>query len=108
MSQSRARRMQEQSWMYDRLIRFGGPDFYWPMTQEVLAGVRVVRAYRQEPFEIGRFRASNAEYVARNRTLIRLQGVFYPSIELLMGVGVLLVLWLMLYWMNRRRIFLRI
>jgi hypothetical protein len=28
--------MQEQSWMYDRLIRFGGPDFYWPMTQEVL------------------------------------------------------------------------
>ena len=36
MSQSRARRMQEQSWMYDRLIRFGGPDFYWPMTQEVL------------------------------------------------------------------------
>lgn len=64
------------------------------VTQEVLAGVRVIRAYRQEAFEVERFRVANEEYVTRNRTLIRLQGVFYPSIELLMGVGVLLVLWL--------------
>jgi ATP-binding cassette subfamily B protein len=64
------------------------------VTQEALAGVRVVRAYRQEVFEIERFRLANAEFVARNRALIRLQGVFYPSIELLMGIGVLLVLWL--------------
>ena len=64
------------------------------VTQEALAGVRVVRAYGQEPFEIARFRAANDEYVARNRSLIRLQGAFYPSLELLMGVGVLLVLWL--------------
>ena len=64
------------------------------VTQEVLAGVRVVRAYRQEAFEVERFRIANEEYVTRNTTLIRLQGVFYPSIELLMGIGVLLVLWL--------------
>ncbi|MGE0394995.1 MAG: ABC transporter transmembrane domain-containing protein, partial [Vicinamibacterales bacterium] len=64
------------------------------VTQEALAGVRVVRAYRQEPHEVERFRVANEEYVSRNRTLIRLQGVFYPSIELLMGIGVLLVLWL--------------
>jgi ATP-binding cassette subfamily B multidrug efflux pump len=64
------------------------------VTQEALAGVRVVRAYGQESFEIARFRAANDEYVERNRALIRLQGAFYPSIQLLMGIGVLLVLWL--------------
>jgi ATP-binding cassette subfamily B multidrug efflux pump len=64
------------------------------ITQESLAGVRVVRAYRQEPFEIDRFRRANEEYVRRNKGLIRLQGVFYPSMGLLMGISALLVLWL--------------
>jgi ATP-binding cassette, subfamily B, multidrug efflux pump len=64
------------------------------VTQESLAGVRVVRAYGQEPFEMARFRAANDEYVARTRALIRLQGVYYPTLGLLMGVGALLVLWL--------------
>ena len=64
------------------------------VTQESLAGVRVVRAYRQEPAEIERFRLANEEYVQRNKALIRLQGAYYPSMGLLMGVGALLVLWL--------------
>jgi ATP-binding cassette subfamily B multidrug efflux pump len=64
------------------------------VTQEALAGVRVVRAYRQEQFEVGRFRAANEEYVRRNRALIRLQGAFYPTMGLLMGISELLVLWL--------------
>jgi ATP-binding cassette subfamily B protein len=64
------------------------------LTQESLAGVRVVRAYGQEPFEIARFRQANEQYVARNTALIRLQGIYYPSMGLLMGGGALLVLWL--------------
>ncbi len=64
------------------------------VTQEALAGVRVVRAYRQEQAELERFRVSNEEFVQRNRKLIRLQGAFYPSMGLLMGVSELLVLWL--------------
>ena len=64
------------------------------VTQEALAGVRVVRAYRQEPHELERFRAANLEYVERNRVLIRLQGVFYPSIGLFMGLAELIVLWM--------------
>ena len=64
------------------------------VTQESLAGVRVVRAYRQEGAEIERFRRANEEYVLRNKALIRLQGAYYPSMGLLMGVGALLVLWL--------------
>jgi ATP-binding cassette subfamily B protein len=63
------------------------------VTQEALAGVRVVRAYRQEARELERFRMANLEYVARNRALIRLQGLFYPSMGLFMGGAELLVLW---------------
>jgi ATP-binding cassette subfamily B multidrug efflux pump len=64
------------------------------VTQESLAGVRVVRAYGQERFEIERFRAANEEYIVRNRALIRLQGMYFPSMGLLMGIGALLVLWI--------------
>lgn len=64
------------------------------VVQENLAGVRVVRAYGQEPHEIERFRHANEEYVGRNRVLIRLQGLFYPSMTFFLGVGSLLVLWM--------------
>ena len=56
--------------------------------------MRVVRAYSQEAHEIERFRAANHEYVRRNRVLIRLQGLFFPSMTLFLGFGSLLVLWL--------------
>jgi ATP-binding cassette subfamily B protein len=64
------------------------------IAQESLAGVRVVRAYGQESFEVAKFRRANEEYVHRNRALIRLQGFYFPSMGLLMGIGALLVLWL--------------
>ena len=64
------------------------------IAQEALSGVRVVRAYRQESEELDRFRRANAEYVARNRRLIALQGFFFPSMAFFLGLGALLVLWL--------------
>jgi ATP-binding cassette subfamily B protein len=64
------------------------------VVQENLSGVRVVRAYRQERPEIERFRRANQEYFDRNRRLIRLQGFFYPSMSLFLGLGSLLVLWI--------------
>jgi ATP-binding cassette, subfamily B, multidrug efflux pump len=64
------------------------------VTQEALAGVRVVRAYRQEETELERFRQANTEFLRRNRRLIGLQGLFYPSLTFLLGVGALVVLWL--------------
>ena len=63
------------------------------VVQEALSGVRVVRAYRQEGHELDRFRTANLEYVRRNRGLIALQGLFYPSMTLFLGLGSLLVLW---------------
>ena len=64
------------------------------VVQENLAGVRVVRAYSQETHELARFREANEEYVRRNRGLIRLQGLYFPSMTLFLGFGGVLVLWL--------------
>src|SRR5262249_33769934 len=64
------------------------------VAQEALAGVRVVRAYRQEQAEIERFRVSNEEDLTRNRRLIMLQGVFFSSMSFFLGLGALIVLWL--------------
>ncbi len=63
------------------------------VVQESLSGVRVVRAYQQEPFELKRFGAANDEYVRRNRGLIRLQSAFYPSLGFCFGLSGLVVLW---------------
>ena len=64
------------------------------VVQESLTGVRVVRAYRQEEAEIDRFRASNLDYLRHNRRLSRLQGAFFPTMSLFLGVSALLALWL--------------
>jgi ATP-binding cassette, subfamily B, multidrug efflux pump len=60
--------------------------------QENLAGVRVVRAYRQEDPEIDRFRRLSDEYVTKNMSLARLYGVMHPATGLLAGLGAVVVL----------------
>jgi ATP-binding cassette, subfamily B, multidrug efflux pump len=60
--------------------------------QENFAGVRVVRAYRQEAAEIARFSALNNEYVEKNMRLARLYGVMNPLFGLLAGLSVVVVL----------------
>ena len=64
------------------------------VVQEALSGVRVVRAYRQEASEVARFGRANEKYLERNRLLIHLQGLFFPTMALFLGIGSLLVLWL--------------
>jgi ATP-binding cassette subfamily B protein len=64
------------------------------IAQEALAGVRVVRAYGQEEAERRKFLAANDEYVARNRSLILLQAVVYPSISFFFGLAIVGFLYL--------------
>ena len=64
------------------------------IVQESLSGARVVRAYAQERHEVARFEEANREYVRRNQALIRMFGSLYPGIQLLMGTGAVLVVWL--------------
>ncbi|HXJ05543.1 MAG TPA: ABC transporter ATP-binding protein [Candidatus Acidoferrum sp.] len=61
--------------------------------QENLAGVRVVRAYAQEQAEIRGFDEPNREYVSRNVKLIRTWSMFMPSLQALIGITFLIVLW---------------
>jgi ATP-binding cassette subfamily B protein len=60
--------------------------------QENFAGVRVVRAYRQEDAEIGRFLALNETYVVKNIALAKLYGMMNPMFGLLAGLSVAVVL----------------
>ena len=60
--------------------------------QENFAGVRVVRAYRQEHAEVERFRALNEGYVEKNMALARLYGMMNPLFGLLAGLSVVVVL----------------
>ncbi|RPJ57802.1 MAG: ABC transporter ATP-binding protein, partial [Acidobacteria bacterium] len=63
------------------------------VTQEAFGAVRVVRAYGQEQTQVDRFADATRQYLARNRSLIRLQSVFYAIMTFCLGVGGLLVLW---------------
>ena len=62
------------------------------LAQENLAGVRIVRAFRQEMAEIERFRVLNDEYLERNMALTRLYGVMQPSFGIFAGGGMVAVL----------------
>ncbi len=61
--------------------------------QENLSGVRVIRAYAQEDAEVRGFDEPNREYVTRNIKLIRTWSMFMPSLQALIGMSFLIVLW---------------
>src|SRR5215471_7319286 len=62
--------------------------------QENLSGVRVIRAYVQEEAEIAGFETSNREYIARSLKLVRLMGMLWPTLETMLGLAIVLVLWI--------------
>jgi ATP-binding cassette, subfamily B, multidrug efflux pump len=61
--------------------------------QESMSGIRVVKAFVQEKNEIDDFDRMNRSFVEKNRELIRVTSVFYPLMELMIGVAVVIVLW---------------
>src|SRR6185369_2405704 len=61
--------------------------------QENLAGVRMIRAFVQEKAEMSRFEELNRAYIAQNIRLVRVQGLFDPLLEALIGLTFLVVLW---------------
>src|SRR5579864_9085909 len=62
--------------------------------QENFAGIRVLKAFVQEQAEIEAFETANLEYIRRSLRLVRLMGMLWPSLELLLGIALVLVLWL--------------
>ena len=61
--------------------------------QENFSGARVIRAYVQEQSEIAAFEAANHEYIRRSLGLVRLMGMLWPTLELMLGIAVVVVLW---------------
>jgi len=62
--------------------------------QENFSGARVIRAYVQEEAEIASFEAANQEYVTRSLKLVRLMGMLWPTLEFMLGLALVLVLWI--------------
>ena len=61
--------------------------------QENLAGVRVVKAFVRERFEIGRFGKQNEAYMEENIKVGRLMALALPLLTLLTNLGIVAVIW---------------
>jgi ATP-binding cassette subfamily B protein len=61
------------------------------MAQENLSGVRIVRAFRQEDAEEGRFATLNEQYLEKNMALTWLYGIMQPGFSIFAGLGMVAV-----------------
>jgi ATP-binding cassette, subfamily B, multidrug efflux pump len=61
--------------------------------QENFSGIRVVKAFVQEDLEIEAFGRTNEEYVTRNLSYVRLSGIMWPLMSLVVGIALALVLY---------------
>ena len=62
--------------------------------QENFSGARLIRAYVQEEAEIAAFEKENQEYIRRSLRLVRLMGMLWPTLELMLGIAMVLVVWM--------------
>lgn len=60
--------------------------------RENLSGIRVVKIFVQEQAEMERFQALSEDYVARNISLVRVWGMFFPLIMSLAAIGEVIVI----------------
>ena len=61
--------------------------------QENFSGARLIRAYVQEQAEIESFERENTEYIARSLKLVRLMGMLWPTLEMLLGLAIVIEVW---------------
>jgi ATP-binding cassette subfamily B protein len=60
--------------------------------QENLTGIRVVRAFARQDYEIAKFAARNAKFRDHNNRLIRLMGIYWASQDFLCNAQIAIVL----------------
>lgn len=61
--------------------------------QENLAGIRVVKAFAREPYELSRFERQNQDYLAHNITLMKLFATFFPLVFFIANLALTAVIW---------------
>ncbi len=59
--------------------------------QETLSGIRVVRSFAQERVHVANFTELNADNSDANMTTVKLNAVYFPSVEALSGVAVAMI-----------------
>jgi ATP-binding cassette subfamily B protein len=60
--------------------------------QENFSGARLIRAYAQEEAAIAGFERENLAYIKRSLPLARLMGMLWPTLELMLGLAMVIVL----------------
>ncbi len=61
--------------------------------QENFSGIRVVKAFAQEPHEIDDFARLNREYIRRNLGVIKTSGALWPLMTFFLGLAGVVLLW---------------
>jgi len=61
--------------------------------QENLNGIRIIKSYVQEDHEIQSFRGQNKELIQRNLAMAKVRASLRSSIEFLLGISILVVIW---------------
>ena len=64
------------------------------VTREYLGGIRVVKAFGQEPREVRRFAGANGELTSASTFALRAMALFGPAIALTVNIGIVAVLWI--------------
>ena len=60
--------------------------------QENFSGARLIRAFAQEDAEIASFEVANKEYIGRSLLLVRLMAMLWPTLELVLGMSLVITL----------------
>ncbi len=63
------------------------------LLQENISGIRVIRNYTRETFEIGRFQKINETYFKKNISLAKLQALFFAILTALLALSLIPVIW---------------
>ena len=63
------------------------------LLEETIRGVRIVKAFTMEPFEIGRFREATRRHLRWNLSAQRIQALTSPVMELLAGLCMVVLFW---------------
>ncbi|HTY84782.1 MAG TPA: ABC transporter ATP-binding protein [Silvibacterium sp.] len=60
--------------------------------QENFSAARLIRAFAQEEAQIASFERSNREYIRRALRLVQLMGMLWPTLEFILGLAMVIVL----------------
>ncbi len=64
------------------------------LLQENLYGVRVIRAFAREPYEIRRFDAANTQLYRRGQRLVRFHNIYWPTMDIVLSLQMIVSIWL--------------